>query len=214
MEKSILGLCREFLWIVAALTFCACAGLRQVRSKPWATFTGEVSAGRTFEQKLPNGFIFRLQWNGETGYIEVDDPAGSGKDLCAVATPPYHGLNNLSLDSDVLLQSEDEDRISNFPGRRRFFHCVMTEESRREATWALFGWRDKAPFDKAADQIAADRAARRYVFDAAENDLSGEVDFVQLLQVGSDDLNGNAPSIGKLKFTARFDLPKNARASQ
>ena len=198
--------------VVLALAVCSCAvvhpGAGSVPRETWSSFDGEVVSGETFVKRLPNGFEFHFDWNGNNGSIEVVDPSGAAKDLCAVATPPYHGPNELMLWSEELLRTEEQARVSNRPGRKRFFHCLMTEQDRIEATWALFGWIDKPPFDKPAGENDRERAYQRYIVHANERCLSGWIDVVDIKDVRAGSGKDSSPVIGRMRFTAHFELPK------
>jgi len=60
------------------------------------SFNGEVSRGQTFEKKLGQNLIFRLEYfdgDGEGWEIWVGDTAQSGHNYVRYTTPPYRGLN-------------------------------------------------------------------------------------------------------------------------
>lgn len=97
-------------------------------------FDGEVTAGQTFEKKISDNLIFRLNpktalsgWMIEVGPEKVEDPART--EYVWVVNPPYRSWNTSFLDTSYGIKASD---AVAYPPRE--FNFVLTESQFKRAT--------------------------------------------------------------------------------
>jgi hypothetical protein len=104
---------------------------------------GEVVEGQMFERDIGAGLIFRLV-PGEHGWtIFIGDKNKPENNFSSVATPPYHGVNNIDIkgwhfrNSDNTGQNEPGAKNVNTPGDVRKFYFVLNNTEYQKASDAL-----------------------------------------------------------------------------
>jgi hypothetical protein len=167
-------------------------GARLLTVRPSATFAveGEVKRGKVFEAAVDAERIFRLKPFSEGWTIEVQDKGGN--DYCAVVTPPYRGVNALTI-------------FGNAPGEVRHFRCVVRREEQAEADKTLREvlWDGKATW-KETD--AAAQAHGRLAAGAQRGTLT-----ITRLVLGNSGV-GQRPWIESMAF--RFELRPHGPAER
>lgn len=106
-------------------------------------FGGDVSRGETFVRKLPGDLVFKLVPDRNGWTIWVGDPANPSESYSSVVTPPYHGINALTLtgfhfrNADNTGPNEPGPKNVNAPGRIRHFRTVLNRADYRTVRDAL-----------------------------------------------------------------------------
>ncbi|HVO75798.1 MAG TPA: hypothetical protein VMT35_17355 [Ignavibacteriaceae bacterium] len=104
-------------------------------------FSGEIEKGNSFHYKISKNLFFELL-PGEFGWIISIRDSDYNENYCAIATPPFHGINSLYIEgwhfrnSDNSGPNEAGEKNINAPQEIRQFSFVLDKES-YERTAAL-----------------------------------------------------------------------------
>ncbi len=105
-------------------------------------FPGSVQRGEDFQQEIPGGLVFRLDFidYGPEGWsVRILDPAYPGDNFCAVVTPPYRGINALQIYAWHFFNEDrtgPNDGSVNAPGEERRFSFV-TDKAAYDLAFSL-----------------------------------------------------------------------------
>lgn len=162
------------------------ARLLGVRKPSAFSVSGEVAQGQAFAAPIDSSTTFRLEPFPEGWTIAVKD--ASGKDYCALVTPPFHGPNALAVYGWHFKPGK------NAPGKVRDFRCVETPEQYRAASDAVnaYLWGPTAGGRKATAALERAMAAAR----------AGRLTITALTLGGA--AGDEAPPIATMSF--RFEL--------
>ncbi|HEU4341901.1 MAG TPA: hypothetical protein VFU31_10055 [Candidatus Binatia bacterium] len=106
-------------------------------------FSGEIGKGRRFEKEIGENLFFRLIPVGLGWTISVGSKRNPEHNFCAVATPPYRGVNHIYIEgwqfrnSDNTGPNEVGPKNVNAPQEVREFNCVLSEADYQKAFDAL-----------------------------------------------------------------------------
>jgi hypothetical protein len=107
------------------------------------SFGGEVWKGENFEKQIGENLLFRLVPQELGWIISVGSTAGLENNFCAVATPPYRGINSIQIEgwhfrnADNSGPNEAGPGNVNAPQNVREFYFALNDADYRKAFDAL-----------------------------------------------------------------------------
>lgn len=87
-------------------------------------FSGSVSEGQKFSRPIGNSLNFVLNPNAKGFHISIQTDHGVG--ISGMATPPFHGVNDLSIEGWHFRKSDDS--AMNAPGKERRFGFLRNKK--------------------------------------------------------------------------------------
>lgn len=166
------------------------------------SFSGSVSCHEDFQQELPGGLVFVLEFinYGPEGWaIRIFDPVFPSDNFCSVVTPPYRGTNALQMYAWHFLNEEStglNDGSVNAPGEKRGF-CFVT---------------DKGSFDAAFESLSTilwpENAETQEAASALHDGISREHGMLTIVKLVTGGTEGDSMWIDGIEFEVELFIPQ------